>query len=89
MPEGVRDPKTHRTPEQKRKDTAKRQKRPEEVRKRVARNKARRMMERAGKVSKGDGKEVDHTKPLARGGSNSVANLRVRKAGTNRSHRLG
>lgn len=87
--EGVRDPKTHRTPEQKRRDTAKRQKSPEEVRKRVARNKARRHAIKAGKVKKGDGKEVHHVKPLSRGGGTGVGNLRVVNAKKNRSHRLG
>lgn len=87
--EGVRDPKTHRTPEQKRQDTKKRQKSPEEVRKRVARNKARRHAIKAGKVKKGDGKDIDHIKPLSRGGSSAVSNLRVKNASKNRSHRLG
>ena len=32
---------------------------PDQIKKRVARNKARRMMIKAGKVSKGDGKDVD------------------------------
>ena len=39
--------------------------------KRAERNKARRIMERAGAVHKGDGKDVDHKKPLSKGGSNS------------------
>ena len=34
--------------------------RPEEVAKRVKRNQARATMEKAGKVTKGDGKDVDH-----------------------------
>lgn len=33
---------------------------PEQVRRRVARNRARRKAMRAGKVRKGDGKELDH-----------------------------
>jgi len=32
----------------------------------------------------GDGKEVDHKKPLSRGGSNSPSNLRVVSRKTNR-----
>lgn len=36
------------------------QSRPEQVRRRVARNRARRKAIREGKVSKGDGKELDH-----------------------------
>ena len=52
---------------------------------RAARNKARREMEKEGKVRKGDGKEVDHKKPLSKGGSKSRSNLRVRSASSNRS----
>lgn len=33
---------------------------PEQVKRRVARNRVRRLAEKAGKVHKGDGKEVDH-----------------------------
>lgn len=50
---------------------------PEVVRKRTEQNAARREMEKAGKVHKGDGKAVDHIKPLSKGGTNSKANLRV------------
>ncbi len=42
---------------------------------RAARNKARRVMEKAGKVKKGDGKEVDHKNFNPR--NNSLSNLRV------------
>lgn len=48
-------------------------------------NKARREMEKAGKVHKGDGKDVDHKQPLSKGGSTSRSNLRVVPASTNRS----
>jgi hypothetical protein len=34
-------------------------------------------MEKAGKVHKGDGKQVDHKRALVQGGSNSKSNLRV------------
>ena len=37
---------------------------PDQIKKRVARKKARRMMIKAGRVSKGDGKDVDHIVPL-------------------------
>jgi hypothetical protein len=49
---------------------------------RAARNKARRMMEKNGRVSKGDGKEVDHKNknPL----DNSPDNLRIRSRTANR-----
>ena len=49
---------------------------------RAARNKARRHMERAGRVSKGDGKEVDHKDFNPE--NNSASNLRVVKRKTNR-----
>lgn len=58
---------------------------PDQIKKRVARNKARRMMERLGKVKKGDGKAVDHKQPLSKGGSNTASNLRVRDFGKNSS----
>lgn len=58
---------------------------PEVVRKRVEQNKARRMMEKAGKVRKGDGKDVDHTTPLSKGGKTTINNLRVVPRSKNRS----
>lgn len=58
---------------------------PEQIRNRAKRNKARRIMEEEGRVRKGDGKDVDHKKPLAKGGGNSKANLRVQSKRANRS----
>ena len=60
---------------------------PEVIRKRVEQNKARRMMEKAGKAHKGDGKDVDHKTPLSKGGTTSRKNLRVVSRSTNRSFR--
>lgn len=56
---------------------------PEQVKLRMARNRARYAMEKAGKVSKGDGKDVDHRNgnPM----DNSKKNLRVQPKSTNRS----
>lgn len=48
-------------------------------------NKARRMLEREGLVHKGDGKDVDHKKPLSKGGTTVRSNLRVKSASENRS----
>jgi 5-methylcytosine-specific restriction endonuclease McrA len=59
--------------------------RPEVIKKRVEQNKARRMMEKAGKVHKGDGKDVDHTTPLSKGGKTTRSNLRVVSRSSNRS----
>ncbi len=58
---------------------------PEVVKKRTAQNAARAEMVKAGKAHKGDGKDVDHIKPLSKGGSNSKSNLRVVSASSNRS----
>ena len=52
---------------------------------RAKRNGARRKMENEGKVSKGDGKDVDHKKPLSKGGGNGKSNLRVTSKSSNRS----
>lgn len=60
---------------------------PEQVKKREARNRARALEMKAGKVKKGDGKEVDHIKMLDAGGKNSKKNLRVVPASVNRSWR--
>lgn len=57
----------------------------EQKKNRAKRNKARRTMERAGQVRKGDGKDVDHSKPLAKGGGNSRNNWSVKSKSSNRS----
>jgi len=62
---------------------------PEVKKKRAMRNKARRQAERDGKVSKGDGKDIDHKTPLRNGGGNSSSNLRVRSRSSNRSDNGG
>ena len=49
------------------------------------RHRLRRQMEKAGKVKKGDGKDVDHKVPLSKGGANTKANARVVSASANRS----
>lgn len=54
---------------------------------RVQRNKARRMLERAGKVHKGDGMDVDHKQPLSKGGKTTPGNLRVVSASANRTYK--
>lgn len=56
---------------------------------RASRNSARRSAIRAGKVHKGDGKDIDHIRSLASGGSNAKSNLRVVSKEFNRSRRQG
>ena len=58
---------------------------PDQKKKRAKRNAARRMMEKEGKVRKGDGKDVAHKKPLSKGGSNKRSNLKVTSKSKNRS----
>lgn len=57
---------------------------PEQIKKRGERVKARRIMEKTGAVSKGDGKDVDHKTPLRSGGTTTKTNLRVRSKSANR-----
>lgn len=83
--EGKRDPVNHRTPAQKREDQRKRRQTEKEKKAGVLRKKARRAMERAGKVKKGDGKDVHHKKPIAKGGTSTPGNLSVKARHANRS----
>lgn len=50
---------------------------PDQIKKRVARNKVRRQAIKEGKAKVGDGTSVDHIKPLSKGGSNKKSNLRI------------
>lgn len=56
---------------------------PEQKKNRAARNTARRRAMAAGKVHKGDGKDIDHKNHNPR--DNSSSNLRVRSKTSNRS----
>ena len=58
---------------------------PEQIKKRAERVKARRMMEKTGAAHKGDGKDVDHIKPMRAGGTSAKGNLRMRNKSANRS----
>ena len=46
--------------------------------------KARRIMEKTGAATKGDGKDVDHITPLRGGGTSAKGNLRMRSVKANR-----
>lgn len=58
---------------------------PKQRKERAARTRARELMKKRGRVRKGDGKDIDHKKPLRSGGSNGINNLRVREKSNNRS----
>lgn len=55
----------------------------EQIKRRAARNKARSLLEKEGKVRKGDGKDVDHKDGNPT--NNSRKNLRVQSKSKNRS----
>lgn len=57
---------------------------PEQKKNRAMRNAARRKMAKAGKVTKGDGKDVAHVKAIDKGGNNKTG-LTVVSKGANRS----
>lgn len=57
---------------------------PEQIRNRTARNKARAEMTKKVGAAAIRGKDIDHKVPLSRGGSNRASNLRVRSVHSNR-----
>jgi len=57
---------------------------PEQVKKRVARNRARSKLLKAGKVHKGDGMDVAHKKAMDKGGTVKDG-VRIESASKNRS----
>lgn len=59
--------------------------RPEQIKNRSKRVMARRLLEKEGKVAKGDGKDVHHKFPLIKGGTNARSNLAVASAAKNRA----
>ena len=65
------------------KEYANYQSRPEQIKRRAARNKARALAMKEGKVRKGDGKDVDHKDGNPK--NNSKSNRRVQSRRANRS----
>ena len=58
---------------------------PEQIKNRSKRNQARAIMAKAGKVKKGDGKDVDHKRALSKSGLNQLSNLQAISKSKNRS----
>lgn len=81
-----RSPTGHRTKSQMRAHARGYGSRPKQEANRRARMKNRYAAEKAGKVSKGDGKDVAHKKALAKGGGNAKSNLKVTSRSSNRGH---
>lgn len=82
-----RDPSSHRTPGQIKRKNSGYDARPENVKARANNNKARAMLEKEGRVKKGDGKDVHHKKAQRNGGGTTRGNLAVLDASTNRAWR--
>ncbi len=80
---------SHRTPGQITRQVKGYSAEPANVKKRVENNAARRQLMKEGLVKKGDGKDVDHKKPLRSGGTNARSNLRAISASKNRGWRDG
>lgn len=59
--------------------------RPEQIENRSERTTARRQAIADGIVKKGDGRDIDHIKPLSKGGTNTKSNERAVSASSNRS----
>ena len=58
---------------------------PEQIKARGERTTLRRQANASGITSKGDGKDLDHIKPLSKGGANKMSNARVTTQAANRS----
>lgn len=82
-----RDPSSHRTPTQIRRQVKGYNSTPENIRKRSLRNKARRIMKDKVGAAAIAGKDVDHKRPVRSGGGNGGGNLRVQSPHKNRGWR--
>lgn len=89
MKKEKRDPSSHRTPSQIRKMNKTYDSKPKQIKHREMSNKARADLMREGVVKKGDGKDVDHIKPVRSGGTNKRSNLRAIDKSRNRGWRDG
>ena len=78
MPRKIRDYKD---------EYAKYHSKPEQKKNRAARNAARRTVAANKGKAAIAGKDVDHKKPLSKGGSNKTSNLRVQSKSANRSYK--
>lgn len=79
------DPKTGKSVRDYKKQNALYNSKPEQIKHRVEQNRARQAALKAGTAHKGDGTNVDHIKPLSKGGTGAKSNLRVVPASQNHS----
>lgn len=57
---------------------------PEQIKNRSNRNKARAKVKKLVGAAAVKGKDIDHKRPIAKGGSNNISNLRIRSVHANR-----
>lgn len=74
----------NRTKAQLAKHYAEYQGKPEQIKKRAQRNAARATLKKKVGAAALKGKDVDHVKPIRKGGGNSAGNLRLRSVAANR-----
>jgi len=84
MPKGVRDPSSHRTPEQIKKMDRGYNSQPHIIKNRDQQNAARAIMKKKLGAAAIAGKDVGHKKSVISGGSNSPGNLRIESRKKNR-----
>lgn len=82
-----RDPSSHRTPGQIKRQVNGYNARPENVKKRSQRNQARAIIRKEVGDAAIKGKDVDHKVAVRNGGGNSRSNLRIRSQHANRGWR--
>lgn len=81
-----RDPSSHRTPRQIKRQTAGPAATKASKKKRAANGRARtKVIAKVGKAAV-QGKDVGHLKPLSKGGTNAMANLKIQSKKKNRGH---
>lgn len=85
MPYMCKDPKTGKMVRDTKRENELYNSKPEQRANRSKRTMARNEAIKDGRVKRGDGKDLDHIKPLSRGGSNAKSNTRVVSARSNRS----
>lgn len=85
MPYMKKDPKTGKSVRDYRRENELYNSKPEQRANRSKRTILRNEAIKEGIVHKGDSKDLDHKKPLSKGGSNSLSNARVTSKSENRS----
>ena len=80
-----KDPTTGKSVRDYRRDYDKYQGRPEQIKNRSSRNKARALLAKAKGEAAVSGKDVGHAKAISKGGTNNLANLFAQDKSENRS----